>query len=246
MPTTVCGFLFGAAPPEKRQRTSLFDFLDGLVLLGLFLGASPFPSPVVSVMIERLETDAVRYNKNNRPLLHQKRRHRLKKRPGSVVIFGILPYGKITMTLCTAAHSSPCTATSQQVRLACLHCVPRHSTCSSTGSSLQAQSCERVANSADCPCTNRIDHVALDRSSCASSFCCWDTLSSPHACFLTPSLWFWRAKAPHVMSQESMVVGRAFAESQAPLKVSDQKLPVKAPLFSPTLPWASWSECLRV
>ena len=28
--------------------------------------------------------------------------------------------------LCTAAHSRPCTATGQQVRLACLHRVPRH------------------------------------------------------------------------------------------------------------------------
>ena len=32
---------------------------------------------VVSVMIPRLETDAIRDKKDNRPLLHQKRRHRL-------------------------------------------------------------------------------------------------------------------------------------------------------------------------
>ena len=32
---------------------------------------------VVSVMIPRLETDAIRHEKDNRPLLHQKRRHRL-------------------------------------------------------------------------------------------------------------------------------------------------------------------------
>ena len=57
-----------------------------------------------------------------------------------------------------------------------------------------------------------------------------------------PSLWFRRAKAHHVLSQESVVVGRVFAESQKPLKVSGQKLPVKAPLSSSTLPYASRSE----
>ena len=35
---------------------------------------------VVSVMIEHLETDATRDKKDNRPLLHQKRRHRLTER----------------------------------------------------------------------------------------------------------------------------------------------------------------------
>ena len=35
---------------------------------------------VVSVMIEHLETDAIRGKKNNRPLVHQKRRHRLTER----------------------------------------------------------------------------------------------------------------------------------------------------------------------
>ena len=35
---------------------------------------------VVSVMIEHLETDAVRGKNDNRPLLHQKRRHRLTER----------------------------------------------------------------------------------------------------------------------------------------------------------------------
>ena len=35
---------------------------------------------VVSVMIPRLETDAIRDEKDNRPLLHQKRRHRLTER----------------------------------------------------------------------------------------------------------------------------------------------------------------------
>ena len=34
----------------------------------------------VSVMIERLETDAIRDEKDTRPLLHQKRRHRLTER----------------------------------------------------------------------------------------------------------------------------------------------------------------------
>ena len=35
---------------------------------------------VVSVLIEHLETDAIRDKKDNRPVLHQKRRHRLTKR----------------------------------------------------------------------------------------------------------------------------------------------------------------------
>ena len=35
---------------------------------------------VVSVMIQRLETDAIRDKKDNRLLLHQKRRHRLTER----------------------------------------------------------------------------------------------------------------------------------------------------------------------
>ena len=35
---------------------------------------------VVSVMIQRLESDAIRDEKDNRPLLHQKRRHRLTER----------------------------------------------------------------------------------------------------------------------------------------------------------------------
>ena len=37
-------------------------------------------TPAVSVMIERLETDAIRDKKDNRPLLHEKRRHRLTER----------------------------------------------------------------------------------------------------------------------------------------------------------------------
>ena len=37
-------------------------------------------TPAVSVMIERLDTDAIRDKKDNRPLLHEKRRHRLTER----------------------------------------------------------------------------------------------------------------------------------------------------------------------
>ena len=37
-------------------------------------------TPEVSVMIEHLEKDAIRDKKDNRPLLHQKQRHRLTER----------------------------------------------------------------------------------------------------------------------------------------------------------------------
>ena len=37
-----------------------------------------------------------------------------------------------------------------------------------------------------------------------------------------------------------MIEGRVFAESQAPLNINGQKLPVKAPLSSSTLSWALW------
>ena len=43
--------------------------------------------------------------------------------------------------------------------------VSRVCTCSFSDSSLQAPSCERVANSLRCLCTSGGDHVALDRSS---------------------------------------------------------------------------------
>ena len=60
---------------------------------------------VVSVMNERLETDAIRDKKDNRPLLHQKRRHKLTERnPQKVqesvrtghVIIGTFPSVSIT------------------------------------------------------------------------------------------------------------------------------------------------------
>ena len=102
---------------------------------------------------------------------------------------------------------------------------------SCSGSSFQAPSCERVANSFDCLCTNRSDHVVLDRSSWKLPRW-WASLSRPHACFLTSSLWSQHAKAHHVLSQESAVT-----ESQAPHKVSGQRLPVKGPLSSSTLLW---------
>ena len=45
------------------------------------------------------------------------------------------------------AHSRPCTTLCLHVRIACLHPVPRRCICYFSGSSLQAPSCECVANS---------------------------------------------------------------------------------------------------
>ena len=46
----------------------------------LLLDSVQKETPVVSVMIQRLETDAIRDKKDNRPLLHQKRKHGLTER----------------------------------------------------------------------------------------------------------------------------------------------------------------------
>ena len=53
------------------------------------------------------------------------------------------------------------------------------------------------------------------------------------------------AKAQHVLSQESVVAGRVFAESRELLNICGQKLSVNGPPSS-TLSWASWSGCARV
>ena len=115
--------------------------------------------------------------------------------------------------LCSAAHSRPGTATSVQVRLACLHRVPRH---------------------------------------CTALFTCLHRASTSLACaLLTPLIVFARLGA--ILSVSIRAVGDSLtglllgvalqpareplsssrAESQAPFKVSGQKLPVKAPLSFP-------------
>ena len=178
------------------------------------------------------------------------------------------PLNALTLVYCgslASVHSHK-----PQVRLACLRRVARHGTCSFSGEgdaprgktvwaklrcstplrcsfsglSRPQPTCDRVANSLDCPCTSGSGHVALDRSS-------WKLpCRSAEGYALQP------ARVPscpvpvvpvhHVLSQESVVAGRVFAESQAFLKISGLKLPVKAPHSSPTLRWASWSECVCV
>ena len=54
------------------------------------------------------------------------------------------------------AYSRPCKATSHQVRLACLHRVPRHCSCTVLRALLP--------NSSDCPCTS--GHIVLDLGCC--------------------------------------------------------------------------------
>ena len=51
-----------------------------MLSVGMQLGGVRKETHVVSVMNEHLETDAMRNEKGNRPLLHQKRRHRLTER----------------------------------------------------------------------------------------------------------------------------------------------------------------------
>ena len=51
-----------------------------MLSVGMQLGGVRKETHVVSVMNENLESDAMRNEKGNRPLLHQKRRHRLTER----------------------------------------------------------------------------------------------------------------------------------------------------------------------
>ena len=94
----------------------------------------------------------------------------------------------------------------------------------------------------DCSC--RSDHVVVDWS-CWKPNCLSGLLNGfalqPAFLFITcdPDT----GKHYHDLSLVSVVAGRVSAESQAPLEVSGQRLPLEALLSSSTLLWASPSEC---
>ena len=86
--------------------------------------------------------------------------NKLRKHGVSVFTLSVTVSQHISYDTCIAAHSRPCTATSQQIRHACLHHFPRF---------FLAQVCKhRLASvfpTLDCSC--RSDHVVVDWS-------CWN------------------------------------------------------------------------
>ena len=110
--------------------------------------------------------------------------------------------------MCTAAHSRPCAALCPLVRLECLHHVPRYCICYLSRSSVQAQSCERVANSSRLVLQERSRCRRLKLWKTASSDCQSNSLFNPHGSFPI---------------QRLCSTG---SESQVPLRFSGQKPPV--------------------
>ena len=120
--------------------------------------------------------------------------------------------------LCTAAHSCPSTVLRPPVRLACLHHVRRHCVCYFSGSCLQAQSCERVANTLWLILQDRSHCRRLELWKAASSDC---QSGSLFGLFST-------GRAQRDLISVCVVAGRLSNESQVP------QPPVKAPSSSLT------------
>ena len=127
--------------------------------------------------------------------------------------------------LCIAAHSRPCTATSPQARLACLRHVLRHCTALFLAQVCMAQVCKhRVAST--CPLLTVLAGAISSLSIEAVEDCLIE---------LSPIQWLSpTGKTQLDLSSVSVTAGRISGESQAPLKISGQKPPVRAPSSSLT------------